>query len=262
MVMQSVLRSLHVLEKVAMLQPARLGEIVPVVDLPKSTVQRSLETLAEAGWIRALDGDITRWEISPHVRGLLLRPSSDSTLIQFAQQPMTELRDLTGETVQLKLLNGTDQLTMVDHVDTRHTIRAVLALGTVLPILASSAGFAIMARFDADTNAEIVERLRNTPPFDPHFVVEDDALEVIAMARQRGYSIREGWLRDVVGIGAAILDRHGHPIAGVSLVVPKERYDPSKDHSWAQAVVATALRITALIGRASDQPDTAGATHF
>ena len=65
MAMQSVLRSLLVLEAVAEHQPVRVGELTPLLGLPKSTVQRSLETLAEAGWLRQVDGDLTRWAAGP-----------------------------------------------------------------------------------------------------------------------------------------------------------------------------------------------------
>lgn len=248
MVMQSVLRSLQILEKVAELQPVRLGELAPAVALPKSTVQRNLETLSEAGWIRSVQGDVTRWEITARVRGLILRSSSDTSIITAAQRPMTALRDATGETVQLKILSGTDDFILVDHVDTRHSVRPVLALGTVLPILASSAGIAVMAHFSDELNGEIVERIRQRPPFDPAFHVRDDTPERVQGAREAGWASQLGWLTDVVGIGSAIVDRSGQPVAGISLIVPLERFDPSKEGEWGAAVAHAAGETGAALG--------------
>ncbi|MEV1178630.1 helix-turn-helix domain-containing protein, partial [Nonomuraea sp. NPDC049784] len=47
--MQNVLNALRVLEEVAIRQPAGVGELARVLGLPKSTVQRSLRTLHDAG---------------------------------------------------------------------------------------------------------------------------------------------------------------------------------------------------------------------
>ncbi|WP_324609648.1 helix-turn-helix domain-containing protein [Streptomyces sp. WM6386] len=60
MEMKSVIRSLRVLEAVAQHQPVTVGELTKIFGLPKSTVQRTLVTLAEAGWLRANRKDTTR----------------------------------------------------------------------------------------------------------------------------------------------------------------------------------------------------------
>ena len=49
MEMKSVTRSLRILEAVAQHQPVTVGELTKLFGLPKSTVQRTLVTLAEAG---------------------------------------------------------------------------------------------------------------------------------------------------------------------------------------------------------------------
>ena len=67
MEMKSVTRSLRVLEAVAQHQPVTVGELTKLFGLPKSTVQRTLVTLAEAGWLRANRKDTTRWEIGARV---------------------------------------------------------------------------------------------------------------------------------------------------------------------------------------------------
>src|SRR5262252_5672534 len=80
MAMQSVLRSLAVLEAVAEHQPVRVGELTPLLGMPKSTVQRSLETLAEAGWLRQVDGDLTRWALTSRAQSVVLRSGGEVDL--------------------------------------------------------------------------------------------------------------------------------------------------------------------------------------
>ncbi|WP_345662357.1 helix-turn-helix domain-containing protein, partial [Streptomyces venetus] len=86
--MKSVTRSLRVLEAVAQHQPVTVGELTKLFGLPKSTVQRTLVTLAEAGWLRANRRDTTRWEIGARV--LAVRPAAlqGSTLFAAAREPM------------------------------------------------------------------------------------------------------------------------------------------------------------------------------
>src|ERR1044072_5213519 len=74
MEMKSVIRSLRILEAVAQHQPVTVGELTKIFGLPKSTVQRTLVTLSEAGWLRASRGDTTRWEVGARV--LAVRPAA------------------------------------------------------------------------------------------------------------------------------------------------------------------------------------------
>src|SRR5262252_6394587 len=96
MAMQSVLRSLLVLEAVAEHQPVRVGELTPLLGLPKSTIQRSLETLAEAGWLRPVDGDLTRWALTSRARSVVLRSGGEEDLRERALLPMQQLRDVAS----------------------------------------------------------------------------------------------------------------------------------------------------------------------
>ena len=98
MEMKSVTRSLRILEAVAQHQPVTVGELTKIFGLPKSTVQRTLVTLDEAGWLRANRRDTTRWEIGARV--LAVRPAAlqGSSLFAAAREPMIRLRDALNET--------------------------------------------------------------------------------------------------------------------------------------------------------------------
>ncbi len=63
--MNSLLKSIAVIEAVSEHQPVGVGELSKLLDMPKSSVQRVLTTFQEAGWLRQAGSEITRWEISP-----------------------------------------------------------------------------------------------------------------------------------------------------------------------------------------------------
>src|SRR5690349_4481868 len=121
--MKSVTRSLRILEAVAQHQPVTVGELAKLYGIPKSTVQRTLVTLHEAGWLRASRGDTTRWEIGARV--LAVRPAAlqGANLFAAAREPMVRLRDALDETIHLSVPDGLDCMVVVDRVDCDRAVR-------------------------------------------------------------------------------------------------------------------------------------------
>src|SRR6266516_208947 len=228
MAMQSVLRSLLVLEAVAEHQPVRVGELTPLLGLPKSTIQRSLETLAEAGWLRQVDGDLTRWALTSRARSVVLRSGGEDDLREAALPPMRQLRDAAGETAHLFVPTGSYQVVAIERGDSRRNVRTIIPLGTVFPMVASSAA----ARATDAPTSEALEKAR----------------EQAAAVHVKGYSCRMGWDRDVMGIGAAIMNQRGEVAAGVSIAIPLSRFQYSGEAEWGKEVVEAAAAISRSLG--------------
>ena len=140
MEMKSVTRSLRILEAVAQHQPVTVGELTKLFGLPKSTVQRTLVTLAEAGWLRANRKDTTRWEIGARV--LAVRPAAlqGSSLFAAAREPMIRLRDTVNETIHLSVPDALHCMVVVDRVDCDHPVRTFHTIGDTSPLHATAAG--------------------------------------------------------------------------------------------------------------------------
>ena len=68
--------------------------------------------------------------------------------------------------------------------------------------------------------------------------------QLVASARRMGFAKRLAWGGDVVGIGAAIRDRSGRVIAGVSLSVPVNRFANSASDDSGSLVIRCADRIS------------------
>jgi len=247
MAMQSVLRSLAVLEAVAEHQPVRVGELTPLLGLPKSTVQRSLETLAEAGWLRQVDGDLTRWALTSRAQSVVLRSGGEVDLRECAIAPMRRLRDAAGETTHLFVPTGSHQVVVIERVDCRRSIRTIIPLGTVFPMVASSAGIAMLARGpdeQVDAAIEQATRSADAPASEDLGKVRDQ----VAAVHTKGYSCRLGWDRDVMGIGAAIMDHRGDATAGVSVSIPLSRFQYSNEAEWGRDVMEAAAAISRSLG--------------
>jgi IclR family transcriptional regulator, acetate operon repressor len=244
---QSVLRSLQVLEAVAHHQPVRVGELTPLLGLPKSTVQRSLETLAEAGWLRQVDGDLTRWALTSRAHAVMLRSTGEVDLRECALRPMQHLRDLTDETTHLFVPTGTYQVVVIERVDSRRNIRTVIPLGTVFAQAGSSAGMAMLAAGSDERVEEAIAEARRTSDVRVYPDL-DKVVAQVSAARRTGYSCRMGWDRDVMGIGAAIVNHSGEVIAGLSVSIPLSRYQRSMEELWGGEVRQAAAVVSRSLG--------------
>lgn len=249
--MQSLLRGLKVIEQLADASgPTQVGELSQRVDLPKSTVQRILYALAEAGWVDKADGTVTRWVLSPRIGGVIHANSLTTALKAAARPHIERLGRTTGETIHLAVFNGTADLELVDRVDSTFAIRVYNEIGVMGPIHACAAGKAVLASLD---DAEVerflagsLERRTDRTITDP-----DTLWEQVHEIRDIGFSTNIGENRDhVCAVASAILDGSGTPCGAITISIPDSRYQPGRRSEWGEHVrVAAAAASESLASR-------------
>lgn len=243
MEMKSVTRSLRILEAVAQHQPVTVGELTKLFGLPKSTVQRTLVTLNEAGWLRANRKDTTRWEIGARV--LAVRPAAlqGSSLFAAAREPMIRLRDAVNETIHLSVPDALQCMVVVDRVDCDHAVRTFHTIGDTSPLHATATGRAILAHLPRADVDELIDR--GLESYSESTPAEPDLLRAeLERVRADGYAVNRNQYRpDVCALAAAILDESGTPLAAVVISMPDSRYDAERLPEWGQLVAETAAEI-------------------
>ena len=244
MEMKSVTRSLRVLEAVAQHQPVTVGELTKLFGLPKSTLQRTLVTLAEAGWLRANRKDTTRWEIGARV--LAVRPAAlqGSSLFAAAREPMIRLRDTVNETIHLSVPDALHGMVVVDRVDCDHPVRTFHAIGDTSPLHATATGHAVLAHLPKQDVEELIagglERYSDTTPADP-----DELRAELDRIHADGYAVNRNQYRPgVCAVAAPVLDEDGTPLATVAISMPESRYDADRVPEWGRLVADTTAEIT------------------
>ncbi|MDX3312230.1 IclR family transcriptional regulator [Streptomyces sp. NPDC054884] len=242
--MKSVTRSLRILEAVAQHQPVTVGELTKLFGLPKSTVQRTLVTLNEAGWLRANRRDTTRWEIGARV--LAVRPAAlqGSSLFAAAREPMVRLRDKVNETIHLSVPDALQCMVVVDRVDCDHPVRTFHAIGDTSPLHATATGRAVLAHLPKTEVEEFIsqglERYSETTPADPA-----DLRAELRRISTDGYAVNRNQYRPgVCAIAAPVLDEDGTPLATVAISMPESRYDEDQLAEWGRLVADTAAEIS------------------
>ena len=219
---RSVRTTFTILEAVADHQPIGLSELARRLELPKSTVQRSLATLADLGWIRADGRDLTRWTIGDKVRTLSDRVDDLSRLREAALPVLARLNEETSETIHLAVPEG-DMARLVERQDSKHALRLVKPIGTRSPLHAGSAGKVILAylpqrEVDNYLAGELVALTTHTITDPKELFVELQAI------RDRGYAVGDQELDyGAVSVAAAVRPDGGRPVAAVSISGPSSR---------------------------------------
>ncbi|MFI6345845.1 IclR family transcriptional regulator [Streptomyces sp. NPDC050560] len=237
-------KALVVLETVADMQPVGVAEVSRALGLPKSSVQRSLLTLKDAGWIRPVGSEVTRWEITSKALqvGQYFRGADD--LRQVALPIMNEVRAETDETVHLMVPDG-QAMVLVERLMTHRPIRVDIPVGRSIPMHTVSNGKAYLALLD-ETAVEsyIAHGLDRSTT---HTITDPETLRAELKAiRARGYAVNHGeWRSDVRAVASAIEGGTGGPVGSISISTPPDRMRAAEERRYAALVVDAARRIGA-----------------
>lgn len=185
--------------------PLSLPELVDATGLPRATAHRLAAALEVHGFV-ARDG-AGRFQL-----GARLSPPDLPTL---ARPVLEQLRDATGESVQLYVRRG-DQRLCVAALESPHGLRTIVPVGALLPLDAGSAGKVLR---------------------------EDSAV----LKRGWAESVEERQ-RGVASVSAPVYD-NGRVVAAVSVSGPVERTTRAPGRRYAKAVVAAARAIEAAVAR-------------
>jgi IclR family acetate operon transcriptional repressor len=221
--MSSVQTALRVLEAVSERQPAGVSDIARQLDIPKTSAQRALTALRTAGWIRpASEQQPTRWVLTPRALIVGSRAGGDMRLTALVRPLMERLHVDTRETIHL-LVRESDDMVIVEHLESPHVVRSSYPLGTRVPMCATSSGKALLAELPPDQAEPVLARglaaVTDLTITDPEKMRAE-----LEQTRRRGYATNRGELdQDIRAVAAAILDAAGRPVASISISVPAQR---------------------------------------
>ncbi|WP_372405631.1 IclR family transcriptional regulator [Streptomyces luteireticuli] len=244
--MQNVLNALRTLEEVAARRPVGVAELARALGLPKSSVQRALLTLHEAGWIRPTGEPVTRWVPTTKALRVGRSATGELGLRDVAVPVLEELRRRTDETVHLTVPEG-GRVVLIERLETSRPVRIVLPLGQNLPLHASSNGKAVLAA----SPPEAVERYLadGLPRYTDTTITDPERLRAeLAVIRARGYATNGGeWRSDVSAVAAAVVGGAGLPVAGISVNVPTSRMTETSRTAFGALVVEAAKALGAAL---------------
>ncbi|KAB1641688.1 IclR family transcriptional regulator [Gulosibacter chungangensis] len=186
---KSAARALEVVELLAKSGPMTFQEVLDALGLPRSSAHGLLGTLEATGWLEFSARDKTyslglkAWEVGQRYDG-------HRVLSDVAPPIMKALTKVTGETVQLAILDGAENV-YVEISPSPNPMRLASSVGMRLPAHATGIGKALLATLD---DAEVRERLSGVEmtPYTSHTLTTiDSIITEVNGGRSAGYFIED-----------------------------------------------------------------------
>ena len=212
------------LQLIMMLQA---GETISVTEaatrlgVAPSTAHRLLAALCYRGF--AVQDAARHYSIGPALAAHAATVTT-ATLRSAASPALATLRQAFKETVHLMVLRGTS-IQFVDGIEADRALRISLRVGGTMPAYCSAGGKAMLAALS--TSEVDALHAAGLPEWPTAKIRSLTALKrQLAEIRQAGYGVQiEETEVGVCGVGAAILDLTGRPVAGLTLALPMGRFD-------------------------------------
>lgn len=201
-------------------------ELVAGLRLPKSGAFRMLTTLVHLGYV-AKDEASGRITLTRKILALGNSSICQYNLVEEALPFMRQLRDATGETVQINTHLGAEGV-VVDSVPSRHEVRIVVDSGSRFGLHCSAPGKVLLAWMPEAERERVLakmdfERYTEATITDPaRFRKELDQV------RRLGYGtdVAEGLVIGLHCVSCPVLNHFGEPVAALTVVAPAMRLPP------------------------------------
>lgn len=223
----------------------QLKDIASLTSINKSTAYRFLAHLESEGYL--LRDDAGAYIIGPKL-SRLGSLTQEETLRKISRPMLQKLWTLTGETVNLAVMEGL-QVLYLDVIESTHTFRLVTQTGARRPVYCTSLGKAMTAFLPQSELDELLSSMtyeRFTPRT---FVVPAKLRRELAKVRGQGFAVDdEEAVPGARCVAAPIFDASGRVAAAISISGPTTRITAEKLNSLSNTVKKAAGVISSRLG--------------
>jgi IclR family acetate operon transcriptional repressor len=242
-------RGIDLLEIVAERGSVKLAELPALLGASRATAFRVLRTLQERGYVEHVREEHS-YRLGPGA-AILGAHSQASSVIRMAEPAMADLRDLSGETVNLALFRG-GRLVYVAIVEGIHAIRMSGSVGEEVPLHSTALGKAMLGALPLES----ARAMLGTEPYRAYTsrtaTTWEQISQMLGAIKERGYAVDlEEMDFGAACVGAAIVDRYGHPVGGLSVSGLAARFPEEVREEVGERVSLWCERIGHEVGKAA-----------
>ncbi len=244
-------RGLRILEILGASQsPMSLSDIARAMDLSRSSAFRLVYTLRQMEFIREAEQANT-FTLGARVLNLGFAYLNQQPIADIARPILAQLRDETGVSTHLSVLEGDDVLYLVSH-QARSGYVSNMRTGTRTQAYASAVGWCLLGALD-DSDFQIFAARQTWQSFTDHTPIDAASLRArVDGVRDLGHVISRGF-REPGGSSVAVpvRDNGGAIVACVNLSGPDSGFDFDRmDSFFVPSAKDAAQRISRALGYA------------
>lgn len=245
---RSVKRALSIFELLLQRgEPLPIGEILTTLMIPKSSAYDLVRTLADAGYVEPM-GKAGRLFLGRRLFELGMAYRAQIDLLKEGSQVVEDLRNATGETVQLSALENGMMVVLLKEEGSR-PIRIISRVGSRVPVNWAAAGRLLVSDLDDGSLRELLcTRLKESPTGKAPTDLDKFVQQVRRMRRQ-GYATEINETNEHAGcVAAPVIDVSGRCVAAISIVAPEQRLGKANRDKLVAAVQAAAAQLSKRLG--------------
>lgn len=220
-------------------RPLRFTDILQKSDQPRGTLHRQISNLVEEGLL-AVNRDHS-YELGVTLLKYAARAWAGNHFRAIAEPHLARLHELTGETVHLGVLRGSEVI-YLDKVEGRQAVRMYSQIGNASPVYCTGVGKAALSALPLETVESLVKTISFRKFTDNTITTPQALLKELETIRRDGVSFdREEHELGIRCVAAPIWSAEGNFHAGVSVTGPAYRVSFEALEEW-KALVQEAAR--------------------
>jgi len=230
-------------------------EVARKLDIPKSSAQGLLTTLAGRGYLAR---EAAAYLLPPELRDGGWVGGLRARLLALAEPLLDRIASESRESAFLGMLVG-NKIQYLAKAVSRHEVRYDASLSQLRPVYCTSTGLVILAHLDPAISSGILNRTKITK-VTPNTVTDRETIDrMLERARQVGFAeVKDANLLGASGVAAPVFGPRGEVLAALSIGAPTSRYAKARKQ-LAGIVVEKAAALSRLFRVGTDQtPRSAG----
>lgn len=227
-------------------EPLPVSALTARLGIPKSTAYELVRTMTQVNFLDAKgDGSVflgrKLFELGMAYKGHI-------DLMKEGSRVVEQLRDETGETIQMSVLENGMMLVLLKE-EGLMPIRIISRVGSRVPINWAAAGRLLVSDLDDQALRASLSRSISRSPTGRAAVDIDELIEQIRIARARGFATEIGEVNEHAGcVAAPVIDASGHCVAAISAVAPEQRLKGDNLQQLVEAVTKAARALSRRLG--------------
>ena len=245
--LSSVKNALRILQCFTMDEPEKkISELSAALGLNKSTVSRTMTTLASEGFVYK-DPETKKYRLGLSILSLSGIVSSQMDIYRESQPVLNRLVENIGETAHISVLDHLDVI-YLQKVECNHPVRFLTHIGKRNPPYCTSSGKVLLAHAAEDVVNQVIEK--GLEKLAKNTITNPQKLRIhLNQVKEDGYAnSTEEILEGVTSIAAPIFDYRGKVIAALSVVGPNQRMQQHKIQGLAKKVMSAAREVSTRMG--------------